>query len=191
MLVCHWSLPSGFLSMKCNYSLSLMADDRKQFTLLAKEVFWLLFLWSIFINKNCPSSYNMIQKSSWFHGQVDFQRVFFRCKNSTHDVPTWQCRLPGADGCKDQQGERIWKGLEAIATCWISFCLNLIPIEFDIQLDFRLIRRILDFLIFPNLRLIGSPIEFHHFWWFLGPQIFEAHPLIYRVHVIFDICGTH
>ena len=36
-------------------------------------------------------------------------------------------------------------------------------IEFDIQLDLGLINGILDFLIFPDLRRIGSPIEFHHF----------------------------
>lgn len=41
--------------MKRNYSFSLMADDRKQFTFLAKEVLWLLFLWSILFNKKLPS----------------------------------------------------------------------------------------------------------------------------------------
>ena len=37
-------------------------------------------------------------------------------QDSTHDVPTRQCRLPGADGCKDQKGERKegleWKDVE-------------------------------------------------------------------------------
>lgn len=60
-------------------------------------------------------------------------------------------------------GERVWKGLEAIATMLKIILFEFDSIEFDIQLDLGLINGILDFLIFPNLRRIGSPIEFHHF----------------------------
>lgn len=47
---------------------------------LQKRFYGCFFFGPFFSTKNCPHSYNMIQKSSWFHGQVDFQQGFFRCK---------------------------------------------------------------------------------------------------------------
>ena len=123
--ICHitWSLPSGFLSMKCNYSFSLIFRWSQAIHLPCKRGFMTAFSMVNFHQQKLPL---FVQ-----HDPKEFVISWscFRCKFFGAKTQLMMLQLGNVACLGPMDARTVWREFGGFGseTCWISFCLNLIP----------------------------------------------------------------